>query len=137
MLPDGIKVEFYEDKSIATSLAHHHLHFMSADPDAERAWWEKAFGATTTSTPAKDGASRKVTTLPGATLQFTKVDAARAKTQGRTLDHTGVGVKNVDEFCKGLAAKGVMCERAGGGNIAFVTDPAGVRVEINQGLENR
>jgi catechol 2,3-dioxygenase-like lactoylglutathione lyase family enzyme len=136
MLPDGIKVEFYEDKALATPLAHHHLHFMTADPDAERAWWEKV-GADTTSTPGKDGNARKVTTIPGATLQFTKVDAARAKTQGRSLDHTGIGVKNVDEFCKGLAAKGISCERAGGGNIAFVTDPAGVRVEINQGLESR
>jgi hypothetical protein len=78
-----------------------------------------------------------VTTIPGARLIFAKAATAPAKTQGRTLDHTGVGVKNVDEFCKGLAAKGITCERAGGGAIAMVTDPAGVRVEINQGLENR
>jgi catechol 2,3-dioxygenase-like lactoylglutathione lyase family enzyme len=132
MLPDGIKVEFYEDKALATPLAHHHLHFMTADPDTERAWWEKAFGAET-----KQDGNRKVTSLPGATLQFTKVDAARAKTQGRSLDHTGVGVMSVNDYCTKLAGLGIMCERAGGGNIAMVTSPSGVRVEINQGLENR
>jgi catechol 2,3-dioxygenase-like lactoylglutathione lyase family enzyme len=130
MMPAGVKVEFYEDKALATPIAHHHLHFRTTDPDAERAWWEKVFGAET-----KTEGTRKITTIPGATLQFTKTDAATEKTAGRSLDHTGVGVKNVAEFCTALAAKGVTCE--GTGNIRFVSDPAGVRVEINQGLEAR
>lgn len=131
LLPGDLKVEFIETSTLATPIAHRAIGFASTDPDAERAWWEKAFGGQTT----KEGA-RVVTTIPGARLIFAKAEIAPAKTQGRTLDHTGVGVKNVVEFCKGLAAKGIVCEQSTA-TIAMVTDPAGVRVEINQGLENR
>jgi G8 domain len=77
--------------------------------------------------------------IPGARLIFAKATTAPAKTQGRVLDHTGVGVKNVNEFCEKLASKGVTCERPMGNArpIAMVTDPFGVRVEINEGLEAR
>jgi catechol 2,3-dioxygenase-like lactoylglutathione lyase family enzyme len=134
MLPDGVKVEFYENATIATPITHHHLHFRTTDVEAERAWWEKSFGAET-----KTEGTRKVTTIPGATLSFTRVDAAAPKTQGRALDHTGVNVRNVNEYCAKLAGMGIVCERPAGTNtpIAMVTDPAGVRVEINQGLELR
>ncbi len=133
MFPDGIKVEFYEDTAIATTVAHHHLHFRTSDVEAERAWWVKAFGA-----ESRQEGARTITTIPGATLSFTRVDAPAPKTQGRALDHTGVNVKNVSEYCIKLAAMGITCERrAGSDTIAFVTDPAGVRIEINQGLESR
>jgi len=46
-----------------------------------------------------------------------------------------VNVKNVAEYCDKLAGLGIQCERTG--NIAMVTDPAGTRIEINQGLESR
>ena len=134
MLPGGIKVEFYEDKNIATPIAHHHLHFRTNDVEAQRAWWVKAFGA-----EVKQEGNRTTTTIPGATLSFTRVDTAAPKTQGRALDHTGVNVRNVNEYCAKLAGLGITCERPAGTNtpIAMVTDPAGVRVEINQGMENR
>lgn len=130
MLPDGIKVEFYEDNNLATPIAHHHLHFRTADVEGERAWWVKAFGA-----EVKQEGNRTITTIPGATLSFTRVDTPAPKTQGRALDHTGVNVKSVADYCTKLAGLGITCER--NGNIAMVTSPAGVRVEINQGLENR
>jgi catechol 2,3-dioxygenase-like lactoylglutathione lyase family enzyme len=130
MFPGGVKVEFYEDSALATPIAHHHLHFRTNDVEAQRAWWVKAFGA-----ESRQEGTRTITTIPGATLSFTRVDAAAPKTQGRALDHTGVNVKNVAEYCTKLAGLGITCERTG--NIAMVTDPAGVRVEINQGLESR
>jgi len=47
-------------------------------------------------------------------------------------------VKNVNEYCQKLAGLGIQCERPGGSTtIAMVTDPAGTRIEINQGLEAR
>ncbi|MEI9812111.1 MAG: hypothetical protein WDO18_05295 [Acidobacteriota bacterium] len=54
LFPDGIKVEFYEDKTLTTPIAHRAMHFMSADPEAERAWWETAFGAQTLGTGARE-----------------------------------------------------------------------------------
>jgi catechol 2,3-dioxygenase-like lactoylglutathione lyase family enzyme len=131
LLPGGLKVEFIGTPTLSTPIANRAIGFSSIDPDAERAWWEKVFRGETT----KEG-QRVVTTIPGVRLIFAKAATAPAKTQGRTLDHTGVGVKNVDEYCKKLAGMGVMCERSGA-TIAMVTSPAGVRVEINQGLESR
>lgn len=127
--PAGIRVEFYEDAAQSTPVAHLGMHFYVIDLEAERAWWAKAFGAQEN----KD----KETFIPGSILAFKQADAPTAKTQGRALNHTGVGVKNVNEYCEKLAGLGIMCERAGAAPLAMVYSPAGVRVEINQGLENR
>jgi catechol 2,3-dioxygenase-like lactoylglutathione lyase family enzyme len=126
IFPDGVKVEFYEDITLDTPLSHHHLHFRTTDPDGLREWYVKAFGAEV----KKDG-NRTITSIPGTMLSFTRVDAAAPSTQGRSLDHTGFNVRNVNEYCKKLAAIGIMCERPRGEDnpIAFVTDPAGTRIE--------
>jgi hypothetical protein len=72
-------------------------------------------------------------------LSFTRVDTPAPPTRGRSLDHTGVNVRNVNEYCRKLAGLGITCERPRGTDvpIAMVTDPAGTTVEINQGLESR
>jgi catechol 2,3-dioxygenase-like lactoylglutathione lyase family enzyme len=134
IFPDGVKVEFYEDKLLAGTIQHHHLHFRTTDPDGLRAWWVKAFGA-----QVRQEGTRTITTIPGAMLSFTKVDTPAPPTRGRSLDHTGVNVKNVNEYCAKLAGMGIVCERPRGTDtpIAMVTDPAGTRIEINQGLESR
>lgn len=126
--PAGIRVEFFAEPSQAAPVMHLGMHFYVTDPDAETAWWIKTFGAQKN----KDGE----TYIPGSILAFKKVDVPTAKTQGRSIDHTGVGVKNVNDYCQKLAGLGITCERAGN-TISMVTSPAGVRVEINQGLENR
>jgi catechol 2,3-dioxygenase-like lactoylglutathione lyase family enzyme len=134
MFPDGIKVEFYEDTMLATPIAHHHLHFRTTDPEGLRQWYVKAFGAA-----VRQEGTRTITTIPGAMLSFTRVDAVAPSTRGRSLDHTGVNVRNVNEYCQKLSGMGITCERPRGTEtpIAMVTDPAGTRIEINQGLEAR
>ena len=94
----------------------------------------KAFGA-----EVRQEGTRTVTTIPGATLAFTKVDATAPPTRGRSLDHAGVNVKSVNDYCQKLTGMGIVCERPRGNDvpIAMVTDPAGTRIEINQGLESR
>jgi catechol 2,3-dioxygenase-like lactoylglutathione lyase family enzyme len=61
-------------------------------------------------------------------------------TKGRTLDHIGFEVTNLDAFCKKLAADGVKFEepysksRHNGFASAKFTDPFGVSVELTEGL---
>jgi catechol 2,3-dioxygenase-like lactoylglutathione lyase family enzyme len=132
LLPGGLDVHFFADPSLPSPIAHRAVAFASTDPDAERAWWERILGARTT----QEGGST-VSTIPGARLFFTRAATAPAPTRGRTLDHTGIGVRDVNAFCDRVAAQGVMCERLFGGAIAMITDPAGVAIEINSGLDTR
>jgi catechol 2,3-dioxygenase-like lactoylglutathione lyase family enzyme len=132
LLPGGIDVHFFADASLATPIAHRAIAFVSTNPEAERAWWEKVLGAKT----AKES-ELVVSTIPGARLLFSKADSARATTRGRSLDHTGIGVKDVAAFCDRVAAQGVVCEKLFNGAAAMITDPAGVAIEVNAGLESR
>ena len=134
MFPDDVKVEFYEDTALATPIAHH----PSALPHHRSGRFARVVGEGLRCRGRQEG-TRTVTTIPGATLAFTKVDAAAPPTRGRSLDHTGVNVKNVNDYCQKLTGMGIVCERPRGSDvpIAMVTDPAGTRIEINQGLESR
>lgn len=132
IIPGGLDVHFFSDPTLATPIANRAVAFASTDPDAQRAWWEEILGATT----AQEGAMT-VSTIPGARLFFSASDSAPAPTRGRVLDHTGIGVQDVAAFCEQVAAQGVTCELLFGGAAAMITDPAGVTIEINAGLESR
>jgi len=132
MIPGGLDVHFFSDPNLQTPIAHRAMALASTDPEAQRAWWEDVLGAKT----MQEGAMT-VSTIPGARLFFVAADTAPAPTRGRSLDHTGIGVRDVDAFCNQVAAKGIECERLFGGAIAMITDPAGVTIEINAGLESR
>jgi catechol 2,3-dioxygenase-like lactoylglutathione lyase family enzyme len=116
LIPPGLDVHFFADPSLATRIAHRAISFVS--------------------TTTREG-ELTVSTIPGARLLFGAADAAPAPTRGRALDHLGLGVKDVKAFCAELAPKGVTCELIFNGAIATITDPAGVTIEINAGLENR
>jgi catechol 2,3-dioxygenase-like lactoylglutathione lyase family enzyme len=125
-------LHLFADPALETPIAHRAMAFVSTDPDAQRAWWENVLGAATT----QEGAMT-VSTIPGARLFFSGADTAPAPTRGRALDHTGIGVADVGAFCEQIAAKGVICELLFGGAAAMITDPAGVAIEVNAGLESR
>jgi hypothetical protein len=61
-------------------------------------------------------------------------------TKGRSLDHIGFEVKNLETFCKRLEASGVKLDtpyRKESGAItgrAMLTDPVGVSIELTEGL---
>jgi catechol 2,3-dioxygenase-like lactoylglutathione lyase family enzyme len=81
--------------------------------------------------------------VPGMSFSFRRTDAAQAATKGRSLDHIGFEVKDLEAFCKKLAADGVTFESpfrdvpAIGLKIAFLIDPAGTRIELTEGLAGR
>jgi catechol 2,3-dioxygenase-like lactoylglutathione lyase family enzyme len=138
IFPDKVKVEFYAAPTTAVPLEHFHVHFYAPDPDALRAWYVKHFGAAMP-TPANANAAG----VPGMTFSFRKTDKAQAATKGRSLDHIGFEVKDLEAFCKKLAADGITFEAplrdvpAIGLKIVFLVDPAGTRIELTEGLAAR
>jgi hypothetical protein len=76
--------------------------------------------------------------LPGANLSFAKVDTPTVTTKGRVLDHIGFDVTNLAAFCKKLEAAGIKLDRpytrneATGDALAFITDPWGTYIELNE-----
>ena len=136
VFPDGVSVEFTEDKKLATVAASHHIHMQAADPEAIRAWYAKTLGAT---------AGLRRNTIMAAFFErgevdFNKAAAAQAPTKGRAIDHFGLEVKGLDALSKKLEAEGVKLEapvRTVPGTSmksAFITDPVGARIELIEGL---
>jgi len=135
MGPDETKVELIENTSIAHPIQLHHVHWAAADGAAMQAWYVEHFGAvagTRIGQPAAD--------LPGVNLTFAPDTQPLAPTRGRALDHIGFEVRDLEQFVRGLEAKGIRMDRgytqvpALGIAIAFLTDPWGTYVELTEGL---
>jgi catechol 2,3-dioxygenase-like lactoylglutathione lyase family enzyme len=133
--PDDVRIEMTEDRSIATPIKMHHIHFNTPAVLEMQAWYAKTLGAM----PGKRGPF-DAADLPGVNLTFTKVESALAGTKGRSLDHIGFEVKNLEEFCKKLEAGGVKLDRPytklpnSATAIAFLTDPWGTYIELTENL---
>ena len=136
--PDGVKVELLQVNGQTAPIAHHHVHFFGEKPAEMRAWYMKVFGATErqTTTNGIIGAD-----LPGGGLNFSQSPGPVTPTRGRALDHIGFEVKNLEEFCKKLEAQGIKIETPYRAvpelniTLAFITDPWGTRIELNEGLQ--
>jgi catechol 2,3-dioxygenase-like lactoylglutathione lyase family enzyme len=136
--PDKVRVEFNEDASIPAPVIFHHIHLMTTEPDTLQAWYVKTFGA--------EAATRRnlpAAKIPGGEVDFLKAKEAAAPTKGRTLDHIGFEIKDLEAFCKKLDADGIKFDMplrdvpAIGLKIAFIIDPVGTRIELTQGLEGK
>jgi catechol 2,3-dioxygenase-like lactoylglutathione lyase family enzyme len=133
--PDDVRVEIIEDATIDVPLKMHHVHFYLASPLDAQAWYAKTFGAV----PGKRG-QNDAADLPGVNLTFTKSDAPTVGTKGRSLDHIGFEVKNLESFCRKLEASGIKLDRPythlpnSTTAIAFLTDPWGTYIELTENL---
>ena len=132
--PDELRIEILEDKNQKFPIRHHHVHFNvpeSAIPQIQ-AWYAKTFGAK----PGTRG-QNQAADLPGANLTFSKAEGVAVSTKGRALDHIGFDVNNLEAFCKKLEAAGIKLDRpitknANGVGIAFINDPWGTYIELNE-----
>jgi len=131
----GRLIEILEDKNQKVPIQHHHIHFWvpeSAIPQIQ-AWYAKYFGAK----PGMRG-QNQAADIPGANLSFSKTDMPTVTTKGRVLDHIGFDVKNLEAFCKNLEASGIKLDRPytknpqTGGALAFIYDPWGTYIELNE-----
>ena len=137
LAPDDVKVELVENRSQTVPIQHHHIHFNTANVDELRAWYVEMFDAV----PGMNG-NFKVADLPGVNLRFSETEEMTG-TQGRSLDHIGFEVDNLEAFVKQLEAKGVVMDRPYtlievlDVAIAFITDPDGTYIELTEGMDNR
>jgi lactoylglutathione lyase len=136
MGPDETKVELVENKAATAPAALHHVHFATQQVDDMKAWYVKVFGAS----PGMRG-SFQAADLPGVNLTYSPSPDAVIGTQGRSLDHIGFEVKNLEAFCKKLESMGIKLERpytpvpALNIGIAFIRDPWGTYIELTDGLD--
>jgi catechol 2,3-dioxygenase-like lactoylglutathione lyase family enzyme len=125
--PYGTLIEVVEDPEIQ---GFHHVHLAATDPATALAWYVDAFG----------GQQAKFAgIIPGVRygdvwLLAKKVKETPAATKGRSVDHISWAFADLDESAKELKSQGVKFESEpfafGSGKIAFVVDPAGVRIEL-------
>jgi catechol 2,3-dioxygenase-like lactoylglutathione lyase family enzyme len=132
--PDGLRIEILENKNQSVPIESEHVHFFlpeAAIPQSQ-AWYGKIFGA-----KASQRNNAPVADIPGVQLRFAKAESAQAPTKGRILDHIGFDVKDLKAFIKALEANDIKLDRPytvndSGVGIAFITDPWGTYIEINE-----
>jgi len=134
--PDNVRVEIYENKTIQTAMQMHHIHMFVPDPLAAQKWYMQNFGAT-----AGKRLQYETANVPGTEITFTKSDMPQAPTKGRSVDHIGFEVQNIDAFVGKLQAAGIKTDaairnsaNAAGLRIVYITDPWGTEIEITEGL---
>lgn len=133
--PDGVRVEFMEDRSLQVPVAFHHFHLFAKDAQGLRDWYVKTFGGV----KFPDGPD-----FPGGQIYFTEqADPPRVPTKGHPLDHISFEIAGLDEFCKRLEAQGAKLDMniidapQIGLKVTFVTDPAGTRIELTDGFAGK
>ena len=135
MGPDDVKVELVEQKQQTVPIALHHVHFFGPQNTEMQAWYAKVFGA-----KPRTGGNFPAADLPGVALNFSPSPDPVVGTSGRALDHIGFEIKDLEAFCKKLEAMGIklaVTYRTAPGiglGVAFVTDPWGTSIELNEGL---
>jgi catechol 2,3-dioxygenase-like lactoylglutathione lyase family enzyme len=135
MFPDGVKVEFTEQKDLGMPIRHHHVHFASHQVDEMREWYGKMFDAV----PRMRGRF-KTADVPGVNLSWNPAEKQPVPSNGRAVDHIGFEVTDIKAFCANLEAAGVKLDMKPtprpelGLVIAFLTDPWGAKIELTEGL---
>jgi len=143
--PDGIRLEVFGDPSLPVPVQMNHIHLYPPQQDvpAMQAWYAKTFGAVIgkRESVARPGNWIDCDDLPGVNLSMARSENRRAPTAGRSLDHIGFEVKNLEGFVQKLAAQGIKLDEpirsspnAQRLKVAFLTDPWGTRIELTEGL---
>src|SRR5262245_17911059 len=135
--PDQVKIELQEDTELPSKSIAYHLHYLLADPITLRDWYAETFSMVSRKRGYHDTAD-----VPGMnrTFQPSKTPPSLG-TKGRTVDHIGFEIKNLEAFCKKLESRGVkfdvpyrqIPDRKVA--VAFFTDPSGVYIELTEGLD--
>ena len=148
-LPGDVILEVQEDTSITAPAIFTHYHLTAPDPNAAREWYIKTFGGV----EGERRKGNKGAVIPGGIVDIlpyggagkgkapATAPAPLAPTKGRVLDHIGFEVKGLKAFSEKLQSEGIMFDRPYselkgkiGVDLAFITDPNGVYIELTEGL---
>lgn len=142
--PDGVRVEIYEDQSIELPMRMHHIHLLVPDPLGAQKWYGERFGATAGTRLGGIGLTRTqfdTVNVPGTEITLSKSTERLVPTKGRSVDHIGFEVTDIDSFVSKLKAAGINTDgdirtstNASGLRIVYITDPWGTEIEITEGL---
>jgi len=103
-----------------------HIHFVVTDPDATKKAWVDVFGAV----PSKAGAL-DLLKLPGIFIIVSKANMPpTGGSQGSTVNHVGIAVKDYADVKAKTAAAGLMWRELTPNVQAFVSFPEMVTVEV-------
>jgi catechol 2,3-dioxygenase-like lactoylglutathione lyase family enzyme len=136
VFPDGVRVEFTEDKTLKVTAAHHHIHMQTTDRESLRAWYAKVLGAI----PGMRRETIFAAKFNDGELDFNAAPMPQLPTRGRAIDHIGFEVKGLAALVKKLEASGVTFETPyrvvpeTGLKSAFIIDPVGTRIQLTEGL---
>ena len=137
MSPERVKLLLTEDPSIAAESKTNEWLMKVPSPADAAAWYQKWFGALIV-TQGGD----LVAQIPGMNLHFVQTTAPIAGTRGRALDHIGFDVVDLPALVTKMQAAGVAVNAPYRTmslgfltGIAFVTDPWGTYIELNQGYD--
>lgn len=132
--PWGTKIEVIGDRDL---LGFHHVHLMAPDRDAAAKWFAETFGGKVT--PFKDLPQLPAIRYGDMWLVISGTDSAVAPNDGRAVDHIGWKVDDLDAVVARLKAQKlnfpVEPTRSGNVKLAFVESPSGVKIEIQEVLE--
>jgi catechol-2,3-dioxygenase len=134
--PDNVRIEIYENKSIPAPIQMHHIHLNVPDQLEAQKWYVQTFGAV-----AGKRGPFETANVPGTEIAMAKAETPQAPTKGRSVDHMGFEVKNIDAFVAKLQAAGIKTDaairnsaNASGLRIVYITDPWGTEIELTEGM---
>ena len=124
------------NRKIEVPIIAHHVHFdVTADQlGAIRDWYATHFGGVRGKRWRYDAVD-----LPGINLNFSAVPPLKRRPRAAHSTTSASRSRKPEAFCKKLEADGVKFDRPyskllSGLGIAFITDPWGTYIELNEGL---
>ena len=130
--PWGTRIELVEDPEY---LGFHHIHLRSVDPDATLQWYQDVFGGETASLKGRlDGLLFDHVWL----LVSRHPEGRPAPTEGRSIDHFGFVVPDLDAAAAEMSEKGVEFQQAplvpengrSSAQQAFIAGPDSVKIAV-------
>ena len=136
-MPDNVRVELQEDQGLSVEMSGYHIHIFTSAYEELLDWYLDVFGLER----RPRGRIETTTNVPGMNISFGDARGEAVPTQGRSIDHIGFEVDDLEAFCEALKAKGIAFDveyrevESLGLKIAFITDPAGTYIELTEGLD--